>query len=366
MCRGKVNSVKALQNIFKFWQIGFVGLLCLLLPAISSAEPVCAVVKIEIQQELTLERQAFDARMVINNGLDTLSIDNLSINVNFTDENGLSVLASSDTTSTTAKFFIRVDSMQGVSDITGTGSIAPLNSAEIHWLIIPAPGAADAIPSGKLYFIGASLDYTVGGQPESVTVTPDSIYVKPLPLLTLDYFLERDVYADDAFTSEVEPSEPFTLGVRIRNNGAAPANNVAIDSAQPRIVENEQGLLIGFNIIGSYVNEQPVTNSLFINFGNIAPNESTVGRWDMMTTLSGRFTDFTASVTHADELGGQLTSIIEAANTYTLVQDVLVDLPGRDAIRDFLAYPNGGSINSVTTYESDNVDSPGYLRVRLN
>jgi len=358
MCRGKGNSVKTLQRQFLKWQVWVTGLLCLLLPAISTAEPVCAVVKIEIQQELTLERQAFDARMVINNGLDTLSIDDLSININFTDENGLSVLASSDPNNTTAKFFIRVDSMQGVSDITGTGSIAPLNSAEIHWLIIPAPGAADAIPSGKLYFIGASLDYTVGGQPESVTVTPDSIYVKPLPLLTLDYFLERDVYADDAFTPEVEPSEPFTLGVRIRNNGAAPANNVAIDSAQPRIVENEQGLLIGFNIIGSYVNEQPVTNSLFINFGNIAPNESTVGRWDMMTTLSGRFTDFTASVTHADELGGQLTSIIDAANTYTLIQDVLVDLPGRDGIRDFLAYPNGGSINSVTTYESDNVDSP--------
>ena len=39
------------------------------------AEAVCAQVKIEIQQELTLERQAFDAMMRINNGLDTLPIE---------------------------------------------------------------------------------------------------------------------------------------------------------------------------------------------------------------------------------------------------------------------------------------------------
>ena len=62
-----------------------------------------------------------------------------------------------------------------------------------------------------------------------------------------------------------------------------------------------------------------------------------MGRWDMMTTLSGRFIDFTASYTHADELGGQLTSLIDTINTHTLVQDVLVDLPGRDGIRDYLA-----------------------------
>jgi len=55
MCRGKVNSVKALQKQLLKWQAWVMGLLCLLMPAISSAEPVCAVVKIEIQQELTLK-----------------------------------------------------------------------------------------------------------------------------------------------------------------------------------------------------------------------------------------------------------------------------------------------------------------------
>ncbi len=329
----------------------------MLLAAYSSladaAESVCAVVKIEIQQELTLERQAFDAHMRINNGLETLSLENVDINVTFEDENGNAVLASSDPNNTDALFFIRVDQMDGIADISGAGTVAPASSADVHWIIIPAPGAGGSKPSGTLYFVGASLSYTLGGEPQSMTVTPDSIYVKPLPRLTLDYFLTKDVYADDAFTPEVEPPEPFTLGVRVRNNGAATAEDVTIDSAQPKIVENEQGLLIDFKIIGSSVNDQPATNSLLVNFGDIAPNAAAVGRWDMITTLSGQFTEFTATVSHADELGGQLTSLIDAANTHFLVHDVRVDVPGRDMVRDFLA--RDGDVLRV--YESDSVDT---------
>lgn len=182
-----------------------------------SADPVCARVKIEIKQELTLERQAFDATMKINNGLDTTSLDNVSVNVTFKDEAGNTVKATSDPNDLTATFYIRIDSMSGISDVSGNGRVAPATTAEIHWLIIPAPGAGGSIPSGKLYLVGATLNYKIGGDAQTVTVAPDSIYVKPLPLLTLDYFLTQEVIADDAFTAAIEPSEPFTLGVRIKN-----------------------------------------------------------------------------------------------------------------------------------------------------
>jgi hypothetical protein len=48
-----------------------------------AADTVCARVKIEIQQELTLERQGFDAMMKITNGLDTTTLDNIDISVTF-------------------------------------------------------------------------------------------------------------------------------------------------------------------------------------------------------------------------------------------------------------------------------------------
>jgi hypothetical protein len=58
-----------------------------------------------------------------------------------------------------------------------------------------------------------------------------------MPLLVLDYFLPADVFADDAFTPQLEPAEPFPLGVRLANIGQGTAYDQKIDSAQPRIVE---------------------------------------------------------------------------------------------------------------------------------
>ncbi len=335
----------------------FSPIFCLLLgfaaPSASAQDSYCAEVKIEIKQELTLERQAFDAHMRINNGLDTLPLDNVAITVNFADENGDPVLASSDPNHTTAKFFIRVDTLEGISDIDGFGQIQPQTSADIHWLIIPAPGAGGPLSSGTLYFVGATLTYDLGGEQEIVEVTPDSIIVKPMPRLTLDYFLTEEVYADDAFTAEIEPAEPFTLGVRVTNTGNGPAKDVTIESAQPKIVENEQGLLIGFELLGSTINDQPSTPSLLVNLGDIPSNGATVGRWIMQTSLSGTFTEFSADFAHADELGGELTSLLEATHSHLLVHDVLVDLPGRDGVRDFLA--KDGEV--LTVFESESLDT---------
>ncbi len=320
--------------------------LMLLLPRLSpAADSLCAEVKIEIKQELTLERQAFDAHMRINNGLSNITLDHVQIVVNFADEDGNPVIAGFDPDvdpdSTGARFFISVDSMENISDVDGQGTIEPSTSADIHWLIIPVPGAADARAQGKLYYVGATLTYDIGGQENVTEVTPDYIYVKPMPELALDYFIPAQVYGDDAFTLDIEPPVPFSLGLRVKNIGAGAVRNLKIESAQPKIVENEQGLLIGFAIEGSEVNGQPATNSLLAELGDIAPDSSGLARWIMTCTLSGQFVEFTAGFSHSDELGGELTSLIEAANTHFLVRAVWVDLHGRDAARDFLA-KNGG------------------------
>ena len=344
-------------------------LLCLLVLACASVlssnisiaeETVCAVVKIEIKQELTLERQAFDARMKITNSLDTASMDNVQVDVAFTDEDGNPILATNDPNAQGASFYIRLDdnATTGISAVDGTQSIPAASEADIHWLIIPVPGAGGEVPSGKLYYVGAKLTYSLAGDEKEVEVSPDAIYVKPLPKLELDYFMTQHVHADDPMTDPIEPIEPFTLGVRIRNNGNGPGNNIKIDSAQPQIVEygNQQGLLIGFEITSSYLNDNPIEDTLLIDFGDIEAGKSKVGRWVMQTTLSGTFTAFEAEFTHADELGGNLTAIIEmdAENAaHLLIKDVIVDLQGRDSVKDFLAQDDG----IIRVYESDSVDT---------
>ena len=314
---------------------------------------VCAEVKIVIEQKLSFERQAFDARMVISNGLTSDSLQDVSIDLFFLDRNSQPVVATQNANDTAASFFYRTDSLSGINAIGGSGTVAPSSKAEIHWLIIPAAGIGGTDDRGALYYVGANVTYTLNGQTNTVEVTPDYIVVKPQPMLTLDYFLPTDVYADDPFTPETEPSVPFTLGVRIKNTGAASSTSTVIESAQPRIVENRQNLLIGFEILGGYVSDEPAGKSLLLDFGEIAPGGAKVGRWNMITTLSGRFVSFDATYSHADSLGGALTSLLQQVNTHTLVHDVKVDLRGRDAIKDFLALDN----DVLRVYESDGVDT---------
>jgi hypothetical protein len=355
---GQGIGKQAWQYQWQYLQLTLISLLMTLLIAPVAAwaaeDTVCAVVKIEIPQELTLERQGFEAIMKINNALEDTALTHVAVEVLFQDAAGDAVVASSDPNHPNAKFFIRIATLEGIDNVAGTGELAAASSATINWLIIPAPGTGGDVASGTLYYVGAKLSYRINGLDESLDVAPDTIFVKPMPKLTLDYFLPTDVYADDPLTNEIEPVVPFTLGVRVRNNGKAAANKVKIESAQPKIVENNQGLLIDFKITDSFIDERAVNNSLLLDFGDIASNDSATGRWIMQTSLSGRFTEFDASFSHADELGGSLTSLIESVNAHLLVHDVQVDLPGRDAVRDFLVR----QVGALTVFESDSVDTP--------
>lgn len=337
------------------WLLWALAVLLWLIPAGQQVwaqnSAVCAEVKIVIEQKLSLERQAFDAKMVIRNGLTDSAIENVEVQLLFMDANEELVVGTQDPNATAAQFFYRVDSLEGINAIDGTESIAADSSAEMHWLIIPSAGTATG--SGTLYYVGAKVTYTLNGVVTTVEVAPDFIVVKPMPMLVLDYFLPDDVYADDPFTEEVEPQIPFTLGVRIQNTGEGVSSKTTIESAQPKIVENRLNLLIGFEILGGYVSDQLAGKSLLLDFGDIAAGAAKVGRWNMVTTLMGRFVEFDASFTHDDSLGGDLTSLIDSVHTHTLVHDVLVDLPGRDGIRDFLAR----DVDVLRVYESDNVDT---------
>ena len=328
-------------------------LLLLWLPTLSAQESLCANVKIEIKQELTLERQAFEATMKINNGLTDADMTDVAVEVIFQDTDGNPVLASSDPDNVGATFFIRVNDLENISDVEGGGSVPKGSSSTIKWLIIPAPGAGGEL-NGVQYNVGAKITYKLRGEEQDAEVVPDTITVNPIPELELDYFLPSEVYGDEPFTTDViEEEVPFSLGVRVSNVGFGDAVNLKIESGQPKIIENDQGLLIGFKLHSSQVNDQPVANSLLVNFGNIAPQTAGMARWQMTSSLSGQFTEFTATFSHADALGGQLTSLLKEVRTHFLVRDVLVDSPGKDEVREFLSHIG----ENYTLHESDGSDT---------
>ncbi|MET1076382.1 MAG: hypothetical protein ABWY06_00015 [Pseudomonas sp.] len=99
--------------MFKQWMVGLLALWS----AGAWAQDLCAVVVIEIVQELTLERQGFEATMRINNGLDTIALDELEVAIQFEDESGNLIKASSDPDAEDAAFFIRLDDSQDVEAV---------------------------------------------------------------------------------------------------------------------------------------------------------------------------------------------------------------------------------------------------------
>lgn len=288
---------------------------------------LCAVVRLVIEQEATLEREAFDAKLVLTNNLPAASLTDLKVTVSVTDIDG----APKD-----GLFFIKVAEMKGTGAVDGTGVVQPASEAAIRWLIIPSTGAGGTNPTGQRYAVTAAISYSANGTVQNTPTYPAFITVKPQPVLRLEYVLPFEVFGDEPLTGTLEPIEPFPLGVRVSNVGHGVARNFSIDSGQPKIVDNQLGLLVDFKLIGTMLAGKTVPNTLLIPFGDIAAGAAKTAAWQMTSTLSGRFVEFTASFTHAAELGGQLTSLIQEIKTYTLVKDVLVDLPGRDQSFDFL------------------------------
>ncbi len=314
----------------------FALLLYLLLQVVSPAasEAACAKVSIELLQSLTLERIAFDAKMVLTNNVPDTPLENLRLDIVIKDREGKI---------RETQFFIRKPVLTNITALDGTGRVEGGARAEAHWLIIPSPGAGVIMENGVAlqigvdYWVGATLTYTASSKQETVPLNPAKITVKPMPQLVIDYFMPFNVVADNPFTPLVEPPVPFPLAVRILNDGYGPASKLKIDSAQPKIVTNDQGLLIDFRLLGASVNDAAVEPTLTVNFGDLPSKQIASASWEMISTLTGRFTEFKAEFSHASELGGELTSLIQEMNAHYLVHKIKVNLPGRDNRLDFLA-----------------------------
>ena len=170
---------------------------------------------------------------------------------------------------TTSLFALRPPELSGLTAVDGTGVIAGLGTGQATWILVPTSEAAPTI--SKEHFVGGTLSYRQAGALITVPLAPTSITVLPNPKLVVRYFHQRDVVSDDPFTPIIEPSEPFSLAVMVQNEGYGTAHHMRITSGQPQIIENEKGLLIGFEVIGAEVGGAPRQPSLTVDFGDIGP-----------------------------------------------------------------------------------------------
>ena len=204
---------------------------------------------------------------------------------------------------------------------------------------------------------------------------PAQITVQPSPNLVLNYFWQQQVEGQNALTpAVVQPAVPFPLGVQVTNIGYGAAKNFSITSAQPKIIENAQGLLVGFNIDGVTVNGKAATPSLTADLGNIAPGQTSTAAFILTSTLAGYFSNFTATFQHDNALGGAATSLINSVDIHNLVEMVQAGYVGNpatvpatgltnpvldDGIQDFLVSDLPGSLGQPDSlYLSQGTTAP--------
>ena len=288
---------------------------------------VCAVVRIRINQEIVLTRDAFLATLEIENmeasDLQQIQIDILITNVTSAVDSAL-------------LFSIGNVTLTGSLMSSEDGWILPSGeSGAAEWLIAPLSEAAPT--QNQDYNVGGTFSYVVNGEHISVPLLPTRITVAPDPSLIIHYFWEKFVIGDNPFTDETEPSVPFVLGVAIHNAGYGAAMNLRITSGQPEIIDNEKGLLVTFRIIGTSVGSESVTPSLSVDFGDIPGMTTKVARWLMISSLQGQFMNYSASFEYMNPLGDPRLSVLDELVIHDLIRNVRIYQEDEDdEVLDFL------------------------------
>ena len=315
-----------------------------------------------------MTRSAFLGTLEIDNGNDTNNLESLTVTINIKDGLGNTV---------NNLFGITNPILSNITAVDGTGTLLANSSGSAEWTFIPTGIAAPNEPT--IYSIGGSLSYKENGNIITVPLLSTPVTVFPQAELYLDYFHQRDVFADDPFTIQIEPSVPFTLGMLVKNQGKGTAKNLHISSAQPKIVDNEKGLLIDFNIIGTQIGTESITPSLTINFGNIQAGKTAVADWLFKSSLQGKFTDYNATFEHINDLGKPELSLIKEVKIHELTHQVNVDsdnlpdflvndIPDPNFYPDTLYFSNGATapVNVVTNATATINNQKAQIIVNVN
>ena len=297
---------------------------------------VCAGVSLQFRQEVAMTREAFEGQLIINNPHDSNALQDLSLSFTVSDTLG---------NDCSDKFDISVIGYEGIS---AAGTLAAHSTGTVTVRFVPLMSAA---PTGEIpYLFGGTIEYIDPFTHATMAdeMVPARLTVHPSPHLQLDYFVPHDIIADDPLTTPIiEPSVAATIGLRLTNDGVGTAKNVRVSSLSPHIVENQQGLVVDFTMIGSIMdgeeNSQPLSD---IALGTIAPSQTHTMEYLLKSSLLGTITVDNVNVIHNSSINDRDMSLV-SARAHSLVKTVMEYRPGSDTIHDFLT--NDGGLNRPDT-----------------
>ncbi len=284
-------------------------------------EDVIVTVKMQFDQLLTLTRQAFEGTLTIENGSDK---DMKDILLTLTETMSDGHLA------TDREFDISYSEFTGFTGDLSSDSWT-LDAGQTGVLkvkFIPTKYAAPIVATD--YLFGGNLTFSVDGKQRHANLTEQLMTVKPTPELNLDYFMQRDVLADDALTKDVvEPSEEAEFAVLISNVGYGDAENLKMVTAKPEMVDNQESLFLQYTITSSQLNGQTKSLALGKNittdFGTIPAQGHAYAQWWMKSSVLGHFTDYNVSYTQLTMSKNPNLSLLGEVKMHELIRGIVVE-----------------------------------------
>ena len=321
---------------------------------------VCASITLQFSQQMVMTRQAFRGTLTVFNGNNENAMTDVKLTLTVKDQYG--------TLATSREFQIspeKLSGFEGQVDLDGGWTLNPQQTGVATILFIPTKYAAPTVE--KPYSFGGTLSYTDPFTGVSVTreLMPVTLTVKPAPNLDLTYFMQRDVMGDDPLTTAVEPSEEAEFALLIHNVGNGDAANVRMYTEQPKIIGNEKGALIDFELVSSQLNGADKTLALggtvATEIGNIPAQGTAYAQWWIKSSLLGHFTTYNVEATHLSSYGNPDLSLLNEVSIHELIRSLEVesgnerlvgfmtnDMTDADDTPDML-YLTDGTVETVAT-----------------
>lgn len=286
-----------------------------------NSSSVCASITLQFSQKMTMTRQAFRGTLTVFNGHDTEAMRDVKLTLEVKDEDG--------NMATSHEFQINPEKLTGFGGELNLNSGWTLDAGQTGVstiMFIPTKYAAPTVE--KRYAFGGTLSYVDPFTGLTVTriLAPVTLTVKPSPNLDLTYFMQRDIKGDDPLTEAIEPCEEAEFSILINNIGYGDATNVTMFTDQPRIIDNEKGLLIDFELISSQLNGADKTLALggtvATDFGTIPAKSTSYAQWWIKSSLLGHFTAYNVEATHVTSYGNPDLSLLNEVTIHELIRSL--------------------------------------------
>ena len=320
----KCGDEPKIRKIFAYTSIGTNCKPCLpsncTVVTIMEDEDVIVTVKLQFNQLLTLTRQAFEGTLTIENGSDK-SMDDILLKLTEMMPNG--------ELATDREFDISYTDFTGFRGSTdGPWTLDAGRTGVLKVKFVPTKYAAPISPID--YVFGGNLTFMVDGKQRHADLTDQVLTVKPTPELNLDYFMQRDIIADDAITKDVvEPAEEAEFAVLISNIGYGDAENLRMVTAQPEMVDNEESLFLQYSITSSQLNGQEKSlafgKSVTTEFGTLPAHGHAYAQWWMTSSLLGHFIEYNTGYTQLTLSQNPNLSLLNQVRIHELIRSIVVE-----------------------------------------